>query len=142
MKGPHSKKDVIDRRYQIADFLGEGGMQYVYLAHDTILNRPVALKTPKNTSAAKRFHRSARVAAKVNHPNVAKTLDYFETDDGPYLVEEFVQGTDLAHALLHKASYLDPYLAAKVFHHLARGLAASHHCGVIHRDLKPTNVMV
>lgn len=142
MKGPHKKADIVGGRYRIDSFVGEGGMQFVYRAHDLVLDRRVALKTPKNASAEKRFHRSAVVAAKVNHPNVAKTLDYLETDDRAYLVEEYVGGTDLAQALLGQAYYLDPYLAARVFHHMAKGLAASHHVGVVHRDLKPSNVMI
>lgn len=133
----------LEGRYRIRSFIGEGGMQWVYLALDEVLEREVALKLPKNQSAEKRFKRSAIVSAKVNHPNVAKTLDYFEDEQGnPFLVEEYIDGLDLDKALLQKVDSVDPYLVAKIFHHLAKGLAASHHAGVIHRDLKPTNVMV
>lgn len=142
MKGPHQKGALVSGRYEIIDFLGEGGMQFVYRALDQVLERHVALKTPKNTSAEKRFQRSAVVAAKVNHPNVAKTLDYVEEAGRPYLIEEVIEGSDLDCALLRRVSCLDPYLAARVFHYLAKGLAAAHHAGVVHRDLKPTNVMV
>ncbi|WKL16793.1 serine/threonine-protein kinase [Comamonas testosteroni] len=117
-------------------------MQFVYAAKDNVANRVVALKTPKNNSATKRFRRSAVVAAKVNHPNVAKTLDYVREGEKRYLIEELIVGTDLSKALLRKTTFLDPYLVAKVFHHMAKGLAAAHHAGVIHRDLKPTNVMM
>lgn len=142
MKGPHSEGNVIASRYHIVDFVGEGGMQYVYKAQDEILNRFVALKTPKNTTAEKRFRRSAIVASKVNHPNVAKTLDYVEENGRPYLVEELIEGLDLSSAILKEVDFLDPFLVAKIFHHLSKGLAASHHAGVLHRDLKPTNIMV
>lgn len=142
MNGPLTAGDVIGDRYEVKKYLGEGGMQFVYEAHDRLTERQVALKTPKNRSAQKRFRRSAVVAAKVNHPNVAKTLDYVRVGDQRYLIEELVVGQDLKAALLGNAAYLDPYLAAKVFHHLARGVAAAHHAGVIHRDLKPTNIMV
>ena len=142
MKGPHEKGDRIATRYSILDFVGEGGMQYVYKAYDEILHRLVALKTPKDATAEKRFHRSAVVSARVNHPNVAKTLDYVEENNRPYLVEELVDGLDLSKAILANIDYLDPFLVAKIFHHLSKGLAASHHAGVIHRDLKPTNIMV
>lgn len=143
MKWPHDIDDVVLERYVVKEFVGEGGMQFVYHAFDNILKRDVALKTPKVDSAEKRFHRSAIVSAKVNHPNVAKTLDYFEVEDGrAYLVEELINGFDLQKAILSESNFLDPFLVAKIFHHLAKGLAASHHAGVVHRDLKPTNVMV
>lgn len=142
MKGPHGFEDQIGNRYVVKGFIGEGGMQYVYLAYDSVLDRNVALKTPKNASAAKRFKRSAVVSAKVNHPNIAKTLDYVEIDERAYLIEELIIGDDLDGAILKKINYVDPYLAAKIFHHLAKGLSAAHLAGVIHRDLKPTNIMI
>lgn len=142
MNGPHNAGDLIQGRYEILDYINEGGMQIVYSAKDCILKRHVALKTPKNDSAKKRFRRSAIVSAQVNHPNVAKTLDYLEDGQRQYLVEELIEGTDLDKALLKNTKYLDPYLAARIFHYLSKGLAASHHAEVIHRDLKPSNVMV
>lgn len=142
MSSLHKSGDVVNGRYRIIDFIGEGGMQYVYSANDEVLQRVVAIKTPKNDSAAKRFKRSAIVAAKVNHPNIAKTLDYIEAGDRSYLVEELIIGEDLEKALLQKVKHIDPYLAAKIFHYLAKGIAAAHHAGVVHRDIKPTNVMV
>jgi len=142
MSGPLSPGDVIQERYKIVNQVGEGGMQFVYEAEDLILKRTVALKMPKNDSAKKRFQRSAIVAARVNHPNIAKTLDYLQEKECQYLIEEFIEGKDLDKAILKKAKYLDPYLVARIFNYLAKGLAASHHAGVIHRDLKPTNVMV
>jgi eukaryotic-like serine/threonine-protein kinase len=142
MTGSLNSGDIIDGRYEIKSYIDAGGMQYVYNAFDNILKRHVALKTPKNNSAVKRFKRSAVVAARVNHPNVAKTLDYIETETGRYLIEELIEGSDLDKVILKATNYVDPYLVAKIFHYLAKGIAASHHVGVIHRDLKPTNVMV
>ncbi|WP_115529370.1 serine/threonine-protein kinase [Xanthomonas dyei] len=133
---------MIGDRYQICSYIDEGGMQFVYSAYDHLTGRYIALKTPKNRSATKRFRRSAIVAARVNHPNVAKTLDYVRDGDSRYLIEELVHGQDLSKALLSRTRFLDPHLAARIFHHLAKGVAAAHHAGVIHRDLKPSNVMV
>lgn len=142
MIGPHRAGDVIAGRYRVVSFVGQGGMQYVYKAIDMVMQRDVALKTPKNSSATKRFKRSAIVAAKVNHHSVAKTLDYVREGDNRYLIEEFVDGLDLQEGLLKYNSFIDPYLAAKVFHYLSKGLAAAHHVRVVHRDLKPTNIMI
>jgi serine/threonine-protein kinase len=142
MNGPHTVRDIVQERYEIIHFIGKGGMQFVYKAKDLLLGREVALKTPQNNSALKRFERSAVVSAKVNHPNVAKTIDYIEAKERPYLIEELIVGEDLEQALLTRAKQLDPYLVARVFHHLVKGLAASHHVRVIHRDIKPANIMV
>jgi serine/threonine-protein kinase len=129
-------------RYEVLDFYNEGGMQEVYIAQDRTLKRRVALKTPKTDSATKRFDRSAKVSAKVRHPNVAATFDYFEYKAKPYLIEELVSGSDLKRRLDTEFLYLDPHLAAHVINHLARAMAAAHHAGVAHRDLKPSNVIV
>jgi serine/threonine protein kinase len=137
----HSPGDIVGDRYEIQDYIGEGGMQEVYRAMDRLLSRNVALKAPKNWSAAKRFKRSAVVSARVNHANVAKTLDYLEENGLAYLVEEYINGKDLSKVLRETLSIIDPLMAAGMFHHLAKGLAASHHVTVIHRDLKPSNVM-
>lgn len=132
---------VIGSRYQVTGHIGRGGMQDVYRARDNILELDIALKTPQAGQPNKRFKNSAHIAAMVNHHNVAKTLDYFEEDGSEYLVEEFVDGETLEQKLV-RFKYFDPHLAARVFHHLAKGIAASHRAGVVHRDLKPSNVMV
>lgn len=134
--------DVIFDRYQVEAFVGEGGMQEVYRATDLSLKRVVALKTPKNDSGAKRFQRSAMVSAKVRHPAVATTFDYFEADERAFLVEEFIVGVDLKKVMATTYTYLDPALAAHVATHLAKGLAACHAENIWHRDLKPANIMV
>lgn len=133
--------DQVGDRYSIEGEIGRGGMQVVYRAHDDVLRRPVALKVPQD-HAAKRFRESAVLAARVNHPNVAKTLDYFEDEDGrPFLIEEYIEGENLRE-VMNRFERLDPHTTAHILHHLARGLSASHHAGVVHRDLKPSNVMV
>lgn len=142
MSGSLASGQTIGGRYVIQRYLAEGGMQFVYIAKDSVTDRVVALKTPKNPSAKKRFMRSAIVAAQVNHPNVAKTLDYVEEDRATYLIEELIEGEDLKAALLTRSDYVDPYLVAKIFRHLSKGVAAAHHNRVVHRDLKPTNIMI
>ncbi|MGC5748796.1 serine/threonine protein kinase [Gluconobacter sp. NFX36] len=138
----HAIGDLVGGRYRITNYIGQGGMQEVYRVHDQLLERDVVLKSPKNPTAEKRFNRSANLSARVNHDNVAKTLDYVEEGARFYLVEELIEGCDLGHFLKNYVGMLDPFAAGRVMHHLAKGLAASHHVNVIHRDLKPTNVMV
>ena len=133
---------VLLGRYTVIEYLAEGGMQQVFRALDASFKRDVALKTPKNTSAVKRFERSARVSARVTHANIAKTLDYFEEDGVPFLVEELVDGMDLGRILEERAALFDPHLAAHILHRLARGLSAAHRAGIFHRDMKPSNIIV
>jgi serine/threonine-protein kinase len=134
--------DELGDRYLVEAEVGRGGMQEVYRAHDQTLERSVALKVPQDDRVARKFRESAVISARVNHPNVAKTLDYFEDDHGRfYLVEEFVEGENLKD-VASKFARLDPHAAAHVLHHLARGLVASHRAGVVHRDLKPSNIMI
>jgi serine/threonine-protein kinase len=117
-------------------------MQEVYVATDLNFDREVALKVPKHPSAVKRFERSAQVSARVIHANVAKTLDYFSEGGRDYLIEEFIHGRNLQERLDDEFNYLDPHLAAHLFHHLARAIAVCHHVDVFHRDLKPSNIML
>jgi serine/threonine-protein kinase len=137
-----SNNEVINSRYQIVEYIDAGGMQEVYCAFDKILQKRVALKTPKNTHAEKRFQRSAILSAKVNHPNIAKTLDYFETSQRAFLIEELISGVSLNKVLKESMWYFDHYLLAQFGHHMAKGVSAAHHAKVIHRDLKPGNIMM
>lgn len=137
-----SPKDILKSRYEIVSKIGEGGMQEVFLAHDNIIGKNVAVKTPLKSSTARRFKQSAILAGRVNNHGVAKTLDYFEEAETPYLVEEFVEGDTLEKAILEFAGYIDPYLAARLLGVLAKGIGASHNAGVVHRDLKPSNIMI
>jgi len=132
----------IGDRYTIDEEVGRGGMQEVYRATDEILQREVAVKVPQDANAARKFKESAVISARVNHPNVAKTLDYFEDSHCRFcMVEELVLGENLRTVASH-FERLDPHTAAHVLHHLARGVAASHRVGVVHRDLKPSNVLI
>jgi serine/threonine-protein kinase len=133
--------DIVSSRYTIKGHIGRGGMQDVYLASDKLLGIDIALKTPQAGQAEKRFGQSAIISARVNHHNVAKTLDYFEENDHLFLIEEYVPGETLE-VKLEKFGAIDPHLGARVFHHLSKGVCASHHAGVVHRDLKPSNIIV
>jgi serine/threonine-protein kinase len=142
MKHIHSENDIVADRYKICSYIAEGGMQQVYKAWDENIERFVALKTPKNDSALKRFQQSAILSARVIHPNVARTLDYFEFEDREYLIEELVIGDDLNNIFISNFNYLDPCLVAHIGHLLSKAAGASHRVGIIHRDLKPSNIMI
>ena len=133
--------DLVAGRYLVEAHVGRGGMQDVYRASDTLLTRTVALKSPQLGQPPRRFMSSAKIAARVNHHSVAKTLDYLEVDGKQFLIEEFVEGVNLEDFLSHFGG-IDPHLVAKIMHMLAKGVAASHHAGVVHRDIKPSNIIV
>ncbi|HRI67902.1 MAG TPA: serine/threonine-protein kinase [Polyangium sp.] len=132
---------LIGGRYRTEEVepIKSGGMQYVYRATDTLLERPVALKTPKPDND-KRFERSARFSARINHANATRTLDYVEEGGSLYLIEEWVEGQDLG-KILKRVKRFDPYMSAYVLHALARALCVMHEVEVVHRDLKPSNIM-
>ena len=134
--------ETVGGRYTVESEIGRGGMQVVYRAHDDTLRRQVAVKVPQDARVSRRFRESSVLSSRVNHPNVAKTLDYFEDDAGRYyMVEEYVDGLNLRE-VASRFKRADPHTAVHILHHLARGLSASHRVGVVHRDLKPSNVMV
>lgn len=128
-------------RYKVLSAIGSGGMQHVYRATDQLRGVDVALKTPQQGQAHKKFLNSAIIAARINHHNVAKTLDYFEENGRPYLAEELVEGGTLD-SCIEEFGFFDPHTSARLFRLLSRALAASHHAGVVHRDLKPSNIVV
>lgn len=133
---------IVGQRYEVKEEVGQGGMQTVRKALDRRLNRHVALKTPLSTSAAKRFADSARLSARIRHPNVASALDYFIDGETAYFAEELIDGMNLQQCFDGHFSRLCPDTTAKILHNLAKGVSASHLAGVIHRDLKPSNIMV
>jgi serine/threonine protein kinase, bacterial len=135
------KGEIVSSRYVVRKHVGRGGMQDVYLAFDRLLDVEVALKTPQAGQPDKRFAQSAKISARINHHNVAKTLDYVEENGRFFLIEEYVSGETLEVKLARFAA-VDPHLGARVFRHLSKGIAASHHAGVVHRDIKPSNIIV
>jgi serine/threonine-protein kinase len=132
--------------YQIVSCIGAGGMGTVYRAQDTRLNREVALKfLPVHLSAhlvaRERLLSEARAAAALAHPNVCVVHEIGETDDGrPYIVMALCEGETLKEKL--RLGRLDPAEAVEIAMQIARGLAAAHARGIIHRDVKPGNVML
>ena len=137
---------VLAGRYRIVTLLGAGGMGEVYKAEDLKLDHPVALKFLPETlslspAALARFHNEVRVARQVSHPNVCRVHDIGDVDGLQFLTMEVIDGDDLA-SLLRRIGRLPPAKAIEVARQLCAGLAAAHDAGVLHRDLKPHNVMI
>ena len=132
-------------RYEIQRRLGRGGMGTVYVAHDPVLGRMVAIKVFLSDlellDASERFTREARSAAALNHANIVTIHDFGDVASQPYIVMEYVQGETLAEMIRRKAavSLVDKL---RWLEELCAGVAYAHQVGVIHRDLKPTNLMV
>jgi serine/threonine protein kinase len=129
-------------RYRLERPLGHGGMASVYLGHDTELDRSVAVKLLAENAAGddglrKRFVREARLAARLSHPNVVSVFDAGEEDGRPYIVMEHVQGKTLA-----EVGQLPPERARELGLQAARGLAQAHAAGLVHRDIKPQNLLL
>ena len=140
-------RQVLDTRYHTNRPLGSGGMADVYLAHDEVLNRDVALKILSRRCASddglvERFRSEAKSAASLSHPNIVSIYDRGETEDGTYyIVMEYVTGGTLKECILRKGP-LSPHTAAAVATQVAEALEEAHRNGVIHRDIKPQNILV
>ncbi|QEH32060.1 Serine/threonine-protein kinase PknB [Aquisphaera giovannonii] len=133
-------------RYRIVRCLGQGGMGSVYLAHDTQLERPVALKIPRlaerdGPEAIERFRREALAAAALDHPNLCPVYDVGEVDGSPYLTMAYIEGRPLSD-LVDRPEPVTPRQAAAIVRKLALALQEAHDRGVVHRDLKPSNVLI
>src|SRR6266567_2970563 len=133
-------------RYRIIGLLGRGGMGEVYRASDLTLGQAVALKflpegAIEDEQTLERFHGEVRVARLVSHPNVCRVYDIGEVEGMPYISMEYVDGEDLA-SLLLRIGRLPSDKAIETARKLCAGLAAAHDRGVIHRDLKPQNIMM
>ena len=139
------EKRLAGGRYRVVRKLGSGGMATVYLAQDERLERPVALKrmhSDLDPGLAERFQREAMLGASLNHPNVVRVFDVFEEKDDEVttLVLEFVDGETLADAI--RRGPLAPRRAIEVLQPLADALDHAHENGVVHRDVKPANVLL
>ena len=133
-------------RYRILRPLGQGSMGSVYLAHDSSLDRAVALKVPRlalggDRRVLERFYREARAAATLEHPNLCPVYDVGEINGIPYLTMAFVEGRPLSE-LFRAEGMLEPRRIAAMLHPLALALQEAHTRGVVHRDLKPANIML
>lgn len=138
---------LLDERYRVLQPLGSGGMSEVYLCRDEVLGREVALKVLREQYASdeefvERFAREARSAASLAHPNIASVYDLGRSHDGRYfIVMEYVRGGTLAQYLAQEEP-MAARTAAAVAGQIARALGAAHEKGVVHRDIKPQNVLV
>jgi tetratricopeptide (TPR) repeat protein len=137
--------DVLGGRYEILQLLGEGGMGAVYKAMDRELNRPVALKLIRpqlaaNPSILARFKQELLLAHQVTHKNVIRIYDLGDADGVKFITMEFVEGEDLRALILQRKKF-PPEEAVEIIQQVCRALEAAHGVGVIHRDMKPQNIM-
>lgn len=137
---------LIASRYLVRSLLAEGGMASVYLAHDNVLEREVAIKVihshlAKDKSFVDKFRREAKVAAKLSHPNLVNVFDQGSDGEVIYLVMEYVPGITLRDAM-NDFGALDANRALDIIEPLTQALAAAHAAGILHRDLKPENVFL
>jgi len=136
---------IVKDRYEILEILGEGGMAFVYKARDTQLERFVAIKTLKpnyvnQETFVERFKREAKTAANLNHPNIVQIFDW-GIEDEPYFVMEYIEGNTLTSIIAkNKTISLSDilFIGAQV----SNGLHAAHQKGLVHRDIKPGNIMI
>nr|AAC64406.1 serine/threonine protein kinase [Streptomyces coelicolor A3(2)] len=153
-QGRYAGRALAGGRYQLRDLLGEGGMASVHLAYDSVLDRQVAIKTlhtelGREQAFRERFRREAQAVAKLTHTNMVSVFDTGEDDlDGmttPYLVMEYVEGRPLCSVLdedVRQQGAMPADKALKITADVLAALEISHEMGVVHRDIKPGNVMM
>ncbi len=140
------KGQKISDRYQIIKSIGEGGMANVYLAYDTILDRNVAVKVLRGDLSndekfVRRFQREALAASSLSHPNIVEVYDVGEDNGEYYIVMEYIEGKHLKN-LLKKRGKLTLSEAVDIMLQITDGMAAAHDSYIIHRDIKPQNIMI
>lgn len=141
-----SRDQKIGDRYVILKSIGEGGMANVYLAHDTILDRDVAIKVLRgdlenNEKFIRRFQREAKSASDLTHPNIVEIYDVGEEDGQHYIVMEYIDGKTLKQ-LVQKRGALTVDEVIDIMSQLTDGLSHAHDAYIIHRDIKPQNIMI
>jgi serine/threonine-protein kinase len=137
---------VLGGRYRLVELLGQGGMATIYRARDNQLERDVAVKILRPEYGADpdfidRFRHEAQAAASLNHPGIVAVHDYGTDPAGPYIVMEVVEGEDLS-TIIRRTGALPPRAAARLVAQAARAVAAAHDRGIVHRDIKPGNLLV
>lgn len=138
--------DLLGNRYEVQEKLGSGGMAVVYKGHDRLLDRPVAIKILQENYAAdeatvRRFHQEAQAVARLSHPNIVAIYDVGQEQGCHYLVMEYVSGRNLKELLREKGT-LKPEEAIQITRQVCEALRHAHENGVVHRDIKPHNILV
>ncbi|MEU6799721.1 protein kinase domain-containing protein [Streptomyces neyagawaensis] len=153
-QGRYAGRSLAGGRYQLRDLLGEGGMASVHLAYDSVLDRQVAIKTlhtelGREQAFRERFRREAQAVAKLTHTNIVSVFDTGEDDvDGlttPYIVMEYIEGRPLGSVLdadIQQQGAMPADKALKITADVLAALEISHEMGLVHRDIKPGNVMM
>jgi eukaryotic-like serine/threonine-protein kinase len=139
--------ELISGRYRLAEPIGRGGMATIYRAVDEhMMDRPVAVKVLREVYSSDpkfvtRFQREARAASALQHPNIVQVFDYGQSGDSYYIVMEFIDGMDLRR-YLKRRGVLPIERGVQIAREVALGLGAAHRRGIVHRDVKPQNVML
>ena len=137
---------VFNGRYALQRQLARGGMADVFLAHDELLDRPIAVKVlfpqfASDPAFVERFRREAQAAANLNHPNIVGIYDWGQEDGTYFIVMEYIEGRSLAE-ILRSEGPIDPDRAVEITAEVAAALSFAHRGGLVHRDVKPGNVLV
>src|SRR3954465_846720 len=138
--------EVLADRYELEELVGTGGMSSVFRAHDRLLDRKVALKVlhqqyTEDAEYVERFRREARAVAALSHPNIVTVIDRGEHEDRQFIVFEYVEGENLKR-LIERRGPAPVSTALELGMQIARGLSFAHQQGLVHRDVKPQNVLL